>query len=485
VIACAACSRSRNPIERVAFLPFENLAGDAALDWIAAAGPRIVSDQLLGGAVSTVPIQVGALRDAYGAGATKLVHGYFEKRRQSLHFEFVVEDAATHKNLQTIAGDGAALPVFDQLAKKIDAGAHPFSTANPDAVNAWSRGDYANAVQLDPDFGAAWLSWAEVRSAAGDAQQVSDIVGRALRQTSLRSPVDRARLELISASVRQDDAARQQAIAALARFMPNDGGLMRQLAGQEMLARNFSQAAKFYQDVLRIEPEESETLNLLGYAQAFAGDLDAAKKSFEEYGKTPAFAANALDSAGEAFFSRGKFAEAEKYFLQAHAKSSALLSGGDLLKAAYARWLQGDLPGADRQFAEYIDFRTRQHDPVIVWRQAVWSYSTGRPDAAVAGLMKVIGPGTLGDLARAQLALWQDPSRLPADPAKLKPLFDRTSPSLDGITRVLYAAALAEAGQKDAARKLLELWPIPGLENDPVLQSLLFPKYLELKRQLN
>jgi len=44
---------------------------------------------------------------------------------------------------------------------------------------------------------------------------------------------------------------------------------------------------------------------------------------------------------------------------------------------------------------------------------------------------------------------------------------------------------LMQAGQKDEARKLLELWPLPGLVGDPLLQSLLFPKYLELKRQLN
>ena len=69
------------------------------------------------------------------ASATKLVHGYFEKRRESLHFEFVVEDAQTHKTLQTIAGDGVRLPVFDRLAKEIDAGAHPFSTANAEAVD--------------------------------------------------------------------------------------------------------------------------------------------------------------------------------------------------------------------------------------------------------------------------------------------------------------------------------------------------------------
>src|SRR6185369_3175626 len=252
--------------------------------------------------------QAGAIRDAYATSATKLVHGYFEKRRQSLHFEFVVEDSQTHKTLQTVAGDGDALPVYARLAKEIDAGAHEFSTSNAEAVAAWGQGDFEKAVRLDPDFGAAWLAWADARSAAGDAKQAAEIVQRALGQPALKSPVDRARLELASAALRHDDLARQRAVAALAKFMPNDAALLRQLANQEMNARQFSQAAQFYQDVLRIEPEDIESWNLLGYAQAFAGDLEGARKSFERYGSDPVHAANALDSAGEAFFSRGKFA---------------------------------------------------------------------------------------------------------------------------------------------------------------------------------
>jgi len=485
---CAACTRNRNPVERVAFLPIENLSGDQSLDWLAAVAPRIVTDQLLGGAAATVPIQVSAVREAYATSATKLVHGYFEKRRAApgvLHFEFVVEDAQTHKTLQAVAGDGPALAVFDQLAKQLDAAAHPFSTANAEAVAAWGRDDFETAVKLDPNFGAAWLAWVEARSGAGDAQQATEIVQRALGQPELKSPVDRARLELASAALRQDDTARQRALTALARFMPNDVTLLRQLANQEMNGRHFSQAAQFYRDVLRIEPEDIESWNLLGYAQAFAGDLESARKSFERYGRDPAHAANALDSAGEAFFSRGKFAEAEKYFLEAHSKSSALLSGDDLLKAAYSRWLQGDLAGADQHFAQYVVFRSQQKDPVLAWRQAVWEYATGRAAAATDRLARVTGPGPAAQLANAQVTLWKDLSNLPADPAKLKLLYERTPPAVDGITRVLYAAALLQAGQKDEARRLLELWPLPGLEGDPLLQSLLFPKYLELKRELN
>jgi tetratricopeptide (TPR) repeat protein len=482
-IACAACSRPGNVIERIAVLPFENLTGDAALDWIATAGPAIVIDQLLGGAARAVPVQAGALRDAYAAGATQLVHGYFEKRHQSLHFEFAVEDAQTHKMLQTVIGDGDALPALDQLAKKLDPAAHPFSSTNSQAVTAWGRGEYQSAVSLDPDFGAAWLSWTESRAAAGDKQQASEIVAHGLAQSALRSPVDRAQLEFMSATLRQDQSAQQAALTTLVGLMPHDLPLLRRLAAQEMNGRQFSEAVRYYQAVIQEDPDDVDTWNMLGYAQAFAGDPDAARKSFERYGSNPANAANAIDSQGEALFLNGRFAEAEKHFLDAHSKSSAMLAGGDLLKAAYARWLQNDLAGADKLFSQYLVLRTQMNDALVPWRQAVWEYSTGRTEAAVARLSNV-STGPAANVARAQLALWQDPSKLPHDLAPLKQAFERTPPAADGITRVLYAAALLRAGQKDEARKLLALWPLPGAEADPLLQSFLFPKYLELKREL-
>ena len=229
-----------------------------------------------------MPVQVSALRDAYASGAAQLVHGYFEKRRQDLHFEFVVEDIQTHKAIQTLAADGEMLPALDRLAKQIDAGAHPFSSTNPQAVAAWAHGEYENAVTLDPDFGAAWLSWAQARSAAADnpqaKQQASEIAARALRQSSLRSPVDRAQLEFMSATLRQDEPAQQRALRELARLMPHDLSLLRQLATREMNARRFPEAEKYYQAMLQESPDDIEIWNLLGYAQAFAGDVDVGAK---------------------------------------------------------------------------------------------------------------------------------------------------------------------------------------------------------------
>ena len=159
-----------------------------------------------------------------------------------------------------------------------------------------------------------------------------------------------------------------------------------------------------------------------------------------------------------------------------------MLGGGDLLKAAYSHWLQGDLPGADKLFLQYAGF----------------PHPAERPSGSVAsGCLGVFhrpnGGGhrtsvechrTGGEHRAGAAGAWKDPSKLPHDPAALKQAYERTPPAADGIPRVFYAAALAQAGQKDEARKLIALWPLPGLENDPLMQSFVFPKYLELKREL-
>jgi hypothetical protein len=159
-----------------------------------------------------------------------------------------------------------------------------------------------------------------------------------------------------------------------------------------------------------------------------------------------------------------------------------MLGGGDLLKAAYARWLQGDLPKADELFGQYRAFRTQLKDPLMFWREAVWNYSTGRSEQAVKLLESASGPSA--QIAEKQLAVWRDPNSVPHDPAALRQLYDRTPPAADGLIRTLYAAALVQTGQKEQARALIDLWPLPEPAGEDLLRAFLYPKFLELKRQL-
>jgi Flp pilus assembly protein TadD len=381
--------------------------------------------------------------------------------------------------VQTSSLKGDLVPAMSTVARTIDPTAHSFSTSNPEAAAAWGHGDYQHAVALDPDFSGAWVNWVQMQIGARNLEGALTTANQALARPTLRSPIDRGQLSLMAATVRGDDNAREQSLVTLTRLLPNDPAVARTLANLEMNARQFPQAVKTYQDLIRLDPDDISNSNMLGYAQAFAGDLEGAKKSFEQYGREPDQEANSLDSLGEAMFLHGKFAEAESYFLQAHAKNSNMLAGGDLLKAAYARWLQGDLPKADSMFKQYKDFRTQVGDPVVYWREAVWEYSTGRPDQAISRLQ-----GVSSEIATKQLVVWRDPNVVPHDPAILKPVYDRTPPSSDGLVRTLYASALMQAGKPEEAKKLITLWPLPESAGDELLRGFLYPKFLEIKRQL-
>ncbi len=256
-----------------------------------------------------------------------------------------------------------------------------------------------------------------------------------------------------------------------------------------MADRHFAEAASAYRDAIR-----ANGLNLknpLGYAEALAGNLDAARKAFEEYGREPGQGVNALDSLGEAFFINGKFNEAEHAFLEAYAKDPAFLNGATLWKAAHARWLNGEangaglngagLNGADALLEKYWDSRVKAHDPLVVWRRANWLYATARREQAVMLLMTA--PPAAGDVPARQIAAWNDAAAVPTDLNMLQRAYQHSDPVNDGLVRTFYAAALLRAGHKDEARSLLARWPLPET-GDNLLQSFLYPRYLELKKEL-
>jgi Flp pilus assembly protein TadD len=476
-----SCSRWAAPaLTREAFLTFDNLTGDAALDWIAQAAPRMLAHDLTG-LPKTVPLDAAAVRDAYLERATRLVHGYFEMRSGKLHFEIEVEDAGAHRMIQTASENGDPLEAMNRAAKLLDPGARAFP-ASAAAVSQRGPGQYESAVALDPNFALAWLDWIQQLAGSGDAPRAKEIAEQALARPALQSPIDRARLELVAATLRQDSAARLAASRKLAELIPADPAVLGALAELEMNARRFTEAAHDYQDLLLADPGNPNAGNLLGYAQAFAGDLDGARKTFDAYGRQSGQAAvNALDSMGEAYFVNGKFDQAERAFLDAYGKDPAFLQGATLWKAAHARWLAGDLARADKIMEQYWQLRAKARDPVLAWRRANWLYETGRRDQAAQLLMHA--PPETAEVAQRQLQVWSNLASMPSDLAALERSYQESTPVRDGLVRTLYAQALVRAGRKAEAKSLVKLWPVPE-ETDSPLQALMYPKFIELRKQL-
>lgn len=372
--------------DRVVFLDVDNLTGEDSLAWVAKAVP-VMAAQQLAGVGKIVPLRGSTSREAVALRADRLVHGYFDRRRGKLHFEFSIEDSSTH-TMQPVSVEGEVFDASTAVAKAVDAGAHRFSSTHSGAIRAWTEGNLEAAVNLDPNFAT----------------------------------------------------------------------VLRELAQDRSNKRRFAEAIQLYGRALQNEPEEPTQYNGLGYAQFFAGDLAGARKSFDRYMKFPGHEANALDSQGEILFMAGQFKDAEQYFMKAHNQSPALLNGGDLLKAAYARWLGGDLAGADAIFKSYLDYRARNGDKALDGRKAVWEYSTGRPVESIARLRP----------------------NLPEDLAALERQYLQTPPAADGFIRTVYARALIKAGKSAEAAKLIQLWPLPE-SGDSLPHAFLYPWFLELK----
>jgi tetratricopeptide (TPR) repeat protein len=123
---------------------------------------------------------------------------------------------------------------------------------------------------------------------------------------------------------------------------------------------------------------------------------------------------NPLDSLGDAHFALGRFREAEQFYLAAHQRAPEFLNGGELLKAAQARLMMGDVNGASTTFNRYLGERQAKHDPFCEYHAATWSWQTGARRAAIQRLDRLARtdeaqPGPLRAIASradSQLALW-------------------------------------------------------------------------------
>ncbi len=492
-----SCSRGSNrPFERVTLLPFENLSGDAKLDWLSAAAPAILSNQLTG-IPKIVILTGGAMRDAYLEGATRVVHGYITSRAGKPHLEASVEDVQTRKTVQHYSNDGGVLPALDGLAHVIDAGAHPFPVSDFEAVETWMKalrgqGSFEDAAAKAPDFGLLYVTWAEALATKNDRAGLTKVLTDALARPALKGDMDRARLALMKADLDGIVGKRAEAFDKVAKLAPNDANAQRGAAELNFLARRYAAAIAEYRAAFALEPENYGLLNQIGYSQALGGDLSGGKQTIEEYSRKPGQEVNGLDSLGEIHFFHGKFAEAEKYFLQSHEKNPAMAAGFELYKAALSRWLAGDGSGADAIHQKYVEFRAQQGGgpPTVGPKdllQAQWEWTTGRADAAKRRLEN-------RPEYAAQLILWNwDATKLPPPFALLaakkfdeaSPLWKRvneqTSPSTDSLSRTMYAWCLRETGHTAEAKELLKYYAIPQ-QADGIFATLVYPRFVELRK---
>jgi Flp pilus assembly protein TadD len=379
------CAR-KPAIDAVSVSRFENLSGDPSLDWTASAVPAILAAELPRAA----------------AGSRYVLEGYLARAGGRLRLSAFLIDTRSNKIADNfIAASSGILPVAGALARHLDPAARPYSTGNEEALKAYTQGDFERAVARDADFGAAYVQWSESLASRGDAAGADRVIALA-RQRGDRIPgPDRIRLDLIAATLHGDMDAQIRAMIALASFAPADARLRAQIGDFEVRKHQYAAAVVWYKQAAALEPGEAQRLNQLGYAQCWTHDLDGARQTLVKYQEMLPQDANPLDSLGDVHYYWGHFADAEKYYLQAHDKDAAFLGGGTLLKAAHARLMTGDIAGAGAIFGQYAAFRRSVNDPLVAYRQAQWDFLCGRRKKAMESLRQL---GT--SPALSQLAVW-------------------------------------------------------------------------------
>lgn len=501
------------------------------------------------------PYRTTDMRNARLTGAASVVQGYYTRNGDHLDVHAVVSNLDDLRNTAAVAAQaglrGSLNGASESIARAIDTRTRPFGTQNGEATKAWGEAlnqrepaaraaALERAIAADPNFGEGYAELCELYAETGDNAKVQSVLKRGGERLSQFTDLERARFELASSVVRNDRAQRREALVALSRLVSTDAQASEALSQSELNARNFTAAADLLKTAVAIEPENISLLNQLGYAEAYRGDIDDARRTLERYRALQPSQPNPLDSLGEVHFFSGRFADAEKYFLEAQKIQPGFLGGVELLKAAQARYMQGNTAGADQLYSQFDSLRRQAGDPLADVRRAEWLYVSGRraealsaaqaaarsPNSDVAAYalchlalwtmdsgdrnaaaafakqaaQQARGPSVqrlaamcgfisgavaegsqpAPDFARAYASLFAHDAQRAA--ALLKPLYERTSPTTDGEIRTLYAWALVDSGHPDQARPLLERYPLPlGTSDEALFMTQAFPRFVALR----
>jgi len=531
--------RQASGVERLGVMPIENLSSNAQLDWRSRAAAAVVVYDLAG-AKNIFANQVDSLSGAQSMQASRLLEGYFFERNGRIGVRATLEDLGRARVAESFEMDGAAsagfLPLMNELARRLSSDARVFGTSNENAFRFYGEALAARdskaveqalqqATEADPRFAAGYVDQAKMLAQTGDRERMRQVVQAG--QGARLDPIDKADLEYVAATASGDPSDRMKALELLTAATPANANIFMELGGMRFARRQFQRAAMEYRAAAHLDPNEPRTWNELGYALAWAKDLSGAREALAQYQKLAPGDANALDSQGEVSYLGGDFKSADEYFERAAAKNPS-----ELLKAAQARLMLGDLQGADGLFLKHLG--PGESGQI---QMAQWEFLTGRGTAAVPRMEK-LAAGLNGDLqsvAFSQLAIWkleagdrtaaadlanQAAARAQGPFARemsaacryfasgtapgsgttltdayallfakkyrealplLQAIYGAINPSADGQVRTLLAWAYVEIGAIDQATPLLDLYPLPLSSGNPLFASLVFPRYLFLR----
>lgn len=546
IILTAACHRESAILpDRLLLLPLENLTGDAGLDWQTTVSSAVL-DYDLSAAPNLTVIRGDSVGSIPEANASSVLQGYLSKDRDKLSIHATLGSSPGSHTERVIAvevppGEGIAL-ALDRIAKQIRPEARAFCTRDQAALQTYGNalrspdlkiraGLFETAATQDPNFSAASIALATTLLETGQGQRAAQVAGFGAKNA--KDPIDRAQLQYLFSMGTGDLNARERALDSLVSLLPANSRAVLQLAQTQTAERRYRDAIATYERLAKLEPRNLDAYNQTAYLQAYLHDLNSARASIGRYRELAGPADfNPSDSLGEVNFLTGQFGAAEEAFLDAYAKNPS--AGRELLKAAEARLLTGDIARADQLFSRYLGTAIKN---LAALQQAQWEFISGRGKQAFDRLQtaRAAFQGDEAALATAQLAVWtlqggdrSNASKLSAEAtaqavspqirnlaalcaylsssapgatplplfngmalmlanryAEAIPIFEnimrQTPPAQDGEVRTWLAWCYWKSGNPAAAKPLVDLYPLIFPAADSIFASLTYPGFTEVR----
>lgn len=425
------------PKPKYAVLRFENLSGDSSKDWTGRAASEVLSRSLvMKGAIAGPVLPTGAIgrmgpnlgtrpamapgisserAAAMAAGANRLITGYIENAGAGLRVTAVEEDAIGGTTLRTVSGTGAtAVEALRAVSKGLAAESTAGLTGSEEALKNYATGIemplasagawFEKAVGADAKLGPAWVALVAAYAGAGDRGGAEQAIARA-RAVKLDAR-DLAALELEAANLLGNKQMRLAALRKVMETSPGDLMLQRNLGGQEVQAGEFAKAAAIWKSMVEGNPRDIDGWNDLAYSRAYLGDRAGALLAIRQYVQLRPNEANPLDSEADIHYLFKEYKEAAAGYEAAAVKQPDALGGGEIYKAAWARFAAGDKVGAEKNFGAYAADQRKRGNASLPLLEADWLYRTGRKAEGMEKLRQAAGNPELKSLYLAQLAVW-------------------------------------------------------------------------------
>ena len=193
---------------------------------------------------------------ALASGANRIGYGAYWLHNGRLEARLTLEELPAGKMTRVFSSSAAGddvLGAASALAQQLSNRATSYPTRNVAAVKAYVMGleladpatapqRFEEAIAADPAFAPPYEKLAQWKIQRQDRAGATDLLSRALAQSSRMPELERVQIGFNAAALRGDAAARQQALAAWSQLTPNDPTVWRIMAESAMSRREYAQS---------------------------------------------------------------------------------------------------------------------------------------------------------------------------------------------------------------------------------------------------